>query len=90
MAKRKLRVTLVSLDRKIDQNTTRDDGRIDHLDRKFDHLDHKFDSLDRKFHDLGHKFHDLSRKFDKTQMLVEGVRDDVQKVAECLVVMDQK
>ena len=76
MAKRKPRVTLVSLDRKIDQNTTRLDRRIDDLDRKVDGLDRKFDELDRKV--------------DKTLVLVEDVRDDVRKMAEYLVVMDHK
>ena len=102
MAKRKPRVTLVSLDRKIDQNTACLDRKIDQstarLDRKIDQsmarLDRKIDEsttrLDGRIDKLNRKFDDLSRKFDNTQMLVEEVRDDVRKVAEYLVVMDQK
>ena len=80
MAKRRPRVTLASLDRKINQNTARLDRRVDESTA---HLDGRIDNLDRKF-DV------LSRKFDRTQMLAEEVRDDVRKVAEYLVVMDQK
>ena len=76
MAKRKPRVTLASLDRKIDRTTASLDRRIYDLDRRVDGLDRRVDGLDRKV--------------DRTLMLVEDLRGDVQKVAKHLVVMDQK
>ena len=80
MAKRKPRVTLASLDRKIDESTARLDRKIDQSTAR---LDGRIDGLDRKFDEL-------DRKVDKTRVLVEDLRGDVRNIAEYLVVMDQK
>ncbi len=73
MAKRKSRVTLPSLDRKIDQNTADLGRKIADLDRKVDRntadLGGKIHDLDRKVDrntaDLGRKIHDLDGKVDR-------------------------
>ena len=85
---------------RIDQQFDRIDERFEGIDQRFDRIDERFEGIDQRFGSIeqrldGHdeQFRRMDERFDElkrhTGVLVEGLRHDIQVVAEGLVMHTQ-
>ena len=88
MAKREARVTLTSLERKIDASADKLDEKID---ASVDRLDENFDQLENKVDRLDHK---IDVRFDEAKrhasVLFEATKNEIRQVADAVTALNEK
>ena len=67
-----------------------DQELIAYLDRRFAEVSRRFDQQDQRFDQQGRRIDELQESHRHTQVVVEGLRSDVQAVAEGVITVDQK
>jgi len=64
------------------------DGRFQYLDGRFERIEQRLDRHDRRFEGIDRRFESIDQRFDEvkrhTGVLVEGLRHEVQLLAEGL------
>jgi chromosome segregation ATPase len=72
----------------IEQRLDGHDRRFDSIELRLDGHDQRFEGIDRRFDSIVHRFDEVNQRFDEvkrhTGVLVEGLRHDVQLLAEGL------
>jgi chromosome segregation ATPase len=74
---------------RVEQRIDSHDQKFASIDQRFDVIDRHFEQVDRRFEVMDHRFEGVNDRFDElkrhTGVLVEGLRHEIQLVAEGLV-----
>ncbi len=70
---------------RIEQRLDGHDRRFESIDRRFEAIDRRFESSDRRFEGLNDRFDEINERIRHNGVLIEGVRHELQQVAEGLI-----
>jgi chromosome segregation ATPase len=81
----------------IDDRFERVDGRFEQIDGRFEQIDGRFEQIDGRFEQIDGRLKSADSRFDRvettirnTQVLVEGLRGDIQLLSEGVMGIDEK
>src|SRR5438876_7787804 len=60
-------------------------GRFEAIDRRFEQLDLRFEQIDHRFAVVDRRFEDVNERIRHNGVLIEGVRHELHRVAEGLL-----
>ena len=69
----------------LDERFGRLDERFDRIEQRLDGHDRRFESSDRRFEGLNDRFDEINERIRHNGVLIEGVRHELQQVAEGLI-----
>jgi chromosome segregation ATPase len=74
----------------VDRRFEQIDTRFEQVDRRFEQIDVRFEQVDRRFEQVDRRFERVDEGIRHTRIEIEGLRGDIQAVAEGFMGLDER